>query len=199
MAEGCQTNPEYFARSPFNMADAWREDLKLREDIERYVRPGYKRGEALDFLKRDFPMYAWSIRSLDRRLRCFEIYYNNPEVSVDEVKDAVKKELEGPGRPLGYRAMHKKVRQEYNLHVTRHAVYNVMSDLDPEGLEARDGIGAKNKASTKSKVPTCVAKCLSQQCLMFSIVSSSSVNGTNSLGPILAYFWAFPDTSEDNR
>ena len=35
-------------------------------------------------------------RALDRRLRCFEIYYNNPEVSVEEVKDAVKKELEGP-------------------------------------------------------------------------------------------------------
>ena len=74
------------------MADAWREDLKLREDMEKYVRQGYKREEALDFLKRDFPMYAWSIRSLDRRLRCFEIYYNNSEVSVEEVKDAVKKE-----------------------------------------------------------------------------------------------------------
>ena len=82
MAEGCQTNPEYFAGSTSNMADAWRKDLKLREDMERYVRHGYKREEALDFLKRDFPMYPWSIRSLDRRLRCFEIYYNNPEVSV---------------------------------------------------------------------------------------------------------------------
>ena len=51
------------------MADAWREDLKLREDMERYVRQGYKREEALDFLKWDFPMYPWSIRSLDRRLR----------------------------------------------------------------------------------------------------------------------------------
>ena len=110
MAEGCQTNPECVAGSPSNMADAWREDLKLREDMERYVRQGYKREEALDFLKRDFPIYAWSIRSLDRRLRCFEIYYNNREVSVEEVKDAVKKELEGPGRLLGYRAMHKKVR-----------------------------------------------------------------------------------------
>ena len=128
-----------------NMADAWWEDLKLREDMERYVRQGYKREEALDFLKRDFPMYAWRTRSLDRRLRYFEIYYNNPEVSVEEVKDAVKKELEGSGKLLGYRAMHKKVRQEYNLHVTRDAVYNVMYDLDPEGLEARGGIGAKKK------------------------------------------------------
>ena len=145
MAEGCQTNPECYAGSTSNMADAWREDLKLREDMERYVRQGYKREEALDFLKRDFPMYAWSIRSLDRRLRCFEIYYNNPEVSVEEVKDAVKKELEGSGKLLGYRAMHKKVRQEYNLHVTRGAVYNVLYDLDPEGLEAPGGIGAKKK------------------------------------------------------
>ena len=64
---------------------------------------------------------------------------------MEEVKDAVKKELEGPGRLLGYRAMHKKVRQEYNLHVTRDAVYNVMYDLDPEGLEARGGIGVKKK------------------------------------------------------
>ena len=127
------------------MADAWREDLKLREDMERYVRQGYKREEALDFLKRDIPMYPWSIHSLDRRLRCFEIYYNNPEVSVEEVKDAVKKELEGPWRLLGYRAMHKKVRQEYNLLVTRDAVYNIMYDLDPEVLKARGGIGAKKK------------------------------------------------------
>ena len=93
------------------MADAWWEDLKLREDMERYVRQGYKREEAIDFLKQDFPMYAGSIRSLDRRLRCFEIYYNNPEVSVEEVRDAVKKELEGPGKLHGYHAMHKKVRQ----------------------------------------------------------------------------------------
>ena len=141
------------------MADAWREDLKLREDMERYVRQGYKREEALNFLKRDFPMYAWSIRSLDRRLRCFEIYYNNAEVSVEEVKDAVKKELEGAGKLLGYRAMHKKVRQEYNLQFTRDAVYNVMYDLDPEGLEARDDIGAKKrrtKGNFSSKGPNFV-------------------------------------------
>ena len=33
---------------------------------------------------------------------------------MEEVKDAVK-ELEGPGSLLGYRAIHKKLRQEYNL------------------------------------------------------------------------------------
>ena len=76
MAEGCQTNPEYFAGSTSNMADAWREDLKLREDMERYVRQGYKREEALDFLKRDFPMYPWSIRSLETVRQTFAMFRN---------------------------------------------------------------------------------------------------------------------------
>ena len=99
--------------------------------------------EVLDFLQRDFPQYPWSLRSLDRRLRHFEINYNDANVKVDEVVEAVQKELEGPGKLLGYRAMHKKIRLEHNLNVTRDEVYNVMYHLDPEGLESRGGVGAK--------------------------------------------------------
>ena len=57
--------------------------------------------------------------------------------------DAVGNELKGPGKLLGYRAMHKKIRQEHNLNVTRDQVYNVMYALDPEGLKNRGGVGAK--------------------------------------------------------
>ena len=39
---------------------------------------------------------------------------------------------------LGYRAMHQKLRTERNVLVPRHLVYNVMAELDPEGLEARN-------------------------------------------------------------
>jgi len=42
MAEGYQTNPECFAGSTSNMADAWWKDLKLREDMERYVSRGIR-------------------------------------------------------------------------------------------------------------------------------------------------------------
>lgn len=52
-------------------------------------------------------------------------------------KSAVRKELDGPGKLLGYRAMHNKIRQEYLLNVPRNLVHAVMFDLDPEGLEAR--------------------------------------------------------------
>ena len=65
-----------------------------------YVCQGLKRNKIIDFLNRDFPNYKWSIRTLDRRLRHFEIYNNNGETSIDAVREAVKKELSGLGKLL---------------------------------------------------------------------------------------------------
>lgn len=141
------------------MAEEWKADIQLKTDMENCVRQGLTRNETLDFLKRDFPNYLWSIRSLDRRLRYFDIYYNDVKVSVEDVREVVKKELEGPGKLLGYRAMHKKVRQEHNLLVTRDAVYDVMYDLDPDGLKARGPVGVnkqRKKGNFTSKGPNWV-------------------------------------------
>lgn len=123
----------------------WVHDDKLKEAMSRYVQQSLQRSEMLDFLTRDFPQYPWSIRSLDRRLRHFEIYYNSNSVGIGDVTQAVENELKGSGQLLGYRAMHKKIRQEYGLNVTRDKVYDVMYELDAEGLEARGGVGAKKK------------------------------------------------------
>ena len=114
-----------------------------------------------DLLKRAMQTYVeWSIRTLDRRLRHFGVYYNDNTVSVEDVEEAIKKELEGPGKLLGYRALHKKVRQKYDILVTRDQVYDVMYDLDPEGLAARGGVGAKKirrkKGNFSSKGPNWV-------------------------------------------
>ena len=79
------------------MADRWKEDLQLKADLEKYVCQGMTRKEILDFIQRDFSSYQWSIRTLDRRLRYFEIYYNHSNVAVSDVREAVKKEIEGPG------------------------------------------------------------------------------------------------------
>ena len=90
-------------------------------------------------------------------MRHFGVYYNDNTVLVQGVEQAVKKELEGPSKLLGYRAMHKKVRQKYDILVTRDQVYDVMYDLDPEGLTARGGVGAKKirrkKGNFSSKGP----------------------------------------------
>ena len=133
-----------------NRFSSWKEDDLLKDALKKYVKQGLQREEAIDFLRKDFPQYAWSIRTLDRRLRHFEVYYKDDTVSVEDVKVAVKKELEGPGKLLGYRSMHKKIRQKYDLLVTRDQVYDVMSDLDSEGLAARGGVGDRKSTRLNS-------------------------------------------------
>lgn len=117
----------------------------MENDRRKNVSQNFKRSEILDFVQRDFPEYAWSTATLDRRLRHFGIYYINYDTPVAAVSDAVQKELEGPGKLLGYRAMNQKLRTEHNVQVPRHLVYNVMGELDPEGLEARNLQRKKNK------------------------------------------------------
>ena len=51
----------------------WKEDEKLKQDLSSYVSQGLKREEILDFVKRDYEEYAWSFRTLDRRLRAFNM------------------------------------------------------------------------------------------------------------------------------
>ena len=123
----------------------WKEDEDLNTSLSVYVRQNLQWTEILDFMKSDFPQYSWSMRSLDRRLRHFGIFYHDKTtITVDAVKTAVKEELNGPGQLLGYRGMFQKVRQEHQLNVARNQVYDVMSELDPEGLQAR-GVGRQKQ------------------------------------------------------
>ena len=97
MVDSCRTQFDGTKMVAYFRNDGW------KEDISRYIKQGLQRQEILDFF------FAWSIRTVDRRLRYFDIYYHDKNVSVDEEKEAVKKELDGPGKLLGYRAMHHKV------------------------------------------------------------------------------------------
>ena len=121
-----------------NTNDDWKGDNQLAQDLGDFVSQNLKRAEILDFVQQKFPQYHWSIATLDRRLRYFGIHYINYNIPLADVCDAVKKELDGPGRLLGYRAMNHKLRTEHNVQVPRHLVHNVMAELDPEGLEARN-------------------------------------------------------------
>ena len=128
------------------------DDGKLKEDLEKYKRQGLQRKEVLSFVERDFSEYPWSLRTLDRRLRHFGIYRTEPNVTVEELRSAVQEELDGPGKDLGYRAMHNKIRQVHELNVPRHKVHNVMYELDPAGLENR--ALAKKATRVKGKLTT---------------------------------------------
>ena len=128
---------------------SWKDDNTLKQDLEKYVRLNMKRVELLDFVSRDYVQYKWSLPTLDRRLRHFEISYINKATPVEAVIDAVRKEIDGPGKLLGYRALNQKLRSEYDIRVPCHLVYNVMAEIDPDGLDARQ----VHKKIKKSKVP----------------------------------------------
>ena len=70
--------------------------------------------------------------------RCFNIFYHDKNVSLKTVKEAVKGEHNDPGMLLGYRARHLKIKQKKNgLNDTGDKVYDVMRDVDLEGLRLR--------------------------------------------------------------
>ena len=57
----------------------------------------------------------------------------------------MRKELEGPGKLLGYRAMTQKICQKYKMKVPRDLVHNLMFDIDQDGLAARLPVAKKKK------------------------------------------------------
>ena len=128
---------------------AWKDDNRLMQDLNKYVKQNFKRSEILDFMTRDFPEYKWSLPTLDRRFRHFDITYVERDTPLQTVKDAIQKELDGPGKLLGYRAMNQRLRNEHDIKVPRHLVYNVMCELDPEGMEDR----CPKKKAKRAKKP----------------------------------------------
>ena len=126
----------------------WETDEDLKSDIQEYVLQNLSRKELLDFVQRDYPQYAWSSTTLSRRMAYFSIKYVNYDTDLEAVETAVREETEGPGQLLGYRAMHKKLREQHNLAVPRGLVYDVMTLVDPEGLERRSNVGRETSPWT---------------------------------------------------
>ena len=62
------------------------------------------------------------------------------------MKKAVEKGKGAPGYFPGYRALHKKIREVFNLHVPRNVVYKVMADVNPQGLEDRGRVRQRKRA-----------------------------------------------------
>ena len=123
----------------------WENDENLKADIQKYVLQNLTRREVLDFLGRDYPQYAWSLPTLSRRMAHFGVKYVEYETDLKVVEKAVKEETGGPGQLLGYRSMHKKLREHHHLAVPRGLVYDVMTQIDPEGLERRGKVGQKKR------------------------------------------------------
>ena len=106
-------------------------------------------------------MYAWSGRTLARRMQYSDIKLTDYEVDIEDVKEAVRREMDGPGQLLGYRSMQQKVREIHGLNVPRDVVYAVMKEVSPEGLQARGGVGKAKRHQRTNTYVTGVSRLLS--------------------------------------
>ena len=111
------------------LGNDWKDNEDLRLGFVPYRRLGINRQNILDYVKRDYPQDTWSLRTLCCRLAHFNINITDHSVSIEQVKDAVRKELNGPARELGYSALHHKIRQEHSLDVPRDLLQAVMTEL----------------------------------------------------------------------
>ena len=60
----------------------WQEDINLKEDLSVYVQQNLRQKEILDLIEQKYPMYAWSLRTLSRRLNYFNIKYSDHDVEA---------------------------------------------------------------------------------------------------------------------
>ena len=77
-----------------------------------------------------------------------------------------------PGSLLGYRSLHKKVREVHRLKVPRNLVYDVMADVYPKGLEERGGVGTPKRPKRTGTFTSNVSKNIS---VSFNIIKSLRV------------------------
>ena len=90
-------------------AGDWKADQTFCDDLANYAEANLKRTEILDFVKRDFSQYVWSLRTFTRRLAFFEITYIDYGANIDNLREIVQRELvDGTGAFLEYRALQKK-------------------------------------------------------------------------------------------
>ena len=90
--------------------DEWRDDQNLESELKCLKQNGYQNQEILNFMERDFSQYAWSERTLKRRIAHFELRFRDTQNTLEEATAAIKQELKGPSKTLGYRAMNQKLR-----------------------------------------------------------------------------------------
>ena len=135
----------------------WEGNMELKDDLKAYVGQNLHQTEIVDLLKVKYPMYAWSVRTFSRRLHHFGIKYIEYDTNIDDVTCAVEKEMNGPGRFLGYRALHKKIREVHTLNVPRNVVYDAMVDVNPQGLQDRGGVGQPKRKRRKEAFTSTVS------------------------------------------
>ena len=82
---------------------------------------------------------SMNVRTLNRRLRHYGLQRRNHLHSEHTVREIIKREIEGPLSPLGFRGMWNKPRTTYLVTVPRdiQVVMKILWELDPDASALR--------------------------------------------------------------
>ena len=104
------------------------------ELVSSYFRQGFNNLEILEFL--NLHGITVSLSTLKRRLQTLGLSRRAANVSVDELKEAIQRELGGSGCFVGYRRLWARLRRK-GYFVKRATVMTILRELDPEGVDSR--------------------------------------------------------------
>ena len=78
-----------------------------------------------------------SLSTLKRRLQSFNLARGRDAIDVDMIREAIRKEMDGPGCLFGYRSMWHSLRMGHGLTAPRDLVQRLMKEIDPDSCELR--------------------------------------------------------------
>ena len=104
--------------------------------LRYYFQHGYDYNTIMDFLAK-FHDIVISRRTLFNRLKKYGLRRRGCEGDVNLIWELIRRELDGCGSLLGYRAVWKRLRSKYGIEVPRLIVQKLLKELDPEGSKHR--------------------------------------------------------------
>ena len=108
---------------------------KEKKVIEYYFRRGFKYKTILDFLSEHHDINI-CMQTLKSRLKKYGLSRRSSSYNMEEVRQELIKELDGPACMGGYRSMWHSLQMK-GFQVPRHVVETLMRELDPTGCELR--------------------------------------------------------------
>lgn len=103
--------------------------------IEYYFRRGFEYKTILDFLSKYHGVNI-CMRTLKYRLKKYGLSRQSSSYNIEEVRQRIIQELDGPACMGGYRSIWHSLQME-GFQVPRRIVEELMRELDPEGCELR--------------------------------------------------------------
>lgn len=137
------------------MADDFEDDDFERDEpdepdeddlLRYYFYRGFKHLEIIHFLSKYHDITV-SHSTLKRRLKSLGLKRRRPEYDIAEVRNAIRKLLDGPDSCRGYRSIWHTL-QLNGLRVPRIVVQQELKELDPEGTRERGAHRLKRRDIT---------------------------------------------------